>query len=74
VTINLKDALTDAGESLSATGVKVSFYVRIATDTAEYYYSNTGAMSIDDTPGGGSTDESDAFKADPELWNVYNVQ
>lgn len=75
VTINLKDVLTDGDAlSLSETGAKVSFYVRIATDTAEYYYSNTGAMSLDDTPGGGTTDESDAFKADPLLWNVYNVQ
>ena len=75
VTINLKDIVTDGDAlSLSETGAKVSFYVRIATDTAEYYYSNTGAMSIDDTPGGGSVDESDAFKADPTLWNVYNVQ
>lgn len=75
VTINLKDAVTDGdGLSLSETGAKVSFYVRIATATAEYYYSNTGAMSLDDTPGGGTTDESDAFKADPSLWNVYTVQ
>ena len=75
VTINLKDAVTDGdGLSLSETGAKVSFYVRIATDTKEYYYSNTGAMSLDDTPGGGTTDESDAFKADPTGWNVYNVQ
>ena len=75
VTINLKDVVTDGDAlSLSETGAKVSFYVRIATATAEYYYSNTGAMSIDDTPGGGSVDESDAFKADPALWNVYNVQ
>jgi hypothetical protein len=74
VTINLKDVLSDASELLSETGAKVSFYVRIATDTAEYYYSNTGAMSLDNTPGGGTTDESDDFKADPSLWNVYNVQ
>lgn len=74
VTINLKDAVTVAAESLSETGAKVSFYVRIATATAEYYYSNDGTMYLDDTPGGGTTDESDAFKADPLLWNVYNVQ
>jgi hypothetical protein len=75
VTINLKDAVTDGdGLSLSESGAKVSFYVRIATATKEYYYSNTGAMSIDETPGGGTLDESDAFKADPSLWNVYNVQ
>jgi len=74
VTVNLKDAVTTTAVSLSETGVKVSFYLRIATATAEYYYSNTGAMSIDDTPGGGTTDESDDFKADPSLWNVYTVQ
>jgi len=75
VTINLKDGVTDGdGLSLSETGAKVSFYVRIATATKEYYYSNTGAMSLDDTPGGGTTDESDDFKADPSLWNVYTVQ
>jgi len=75
VTINLKDVVTDGdGLSLSETGAKVSFYVRIATATAEYYYSNTGAMYLDDTPGGGTTDQSDDFKADPSLWNVYTVQ
>jgi len=80
VTINLKDLVTDAGESLSETGAKVSFYVRIATvtaddtDIAEYYYSNDGTMYLDDTPGGGTVDDSDAFKADPSLWNEYNVQ
>lgn len=75
VTINLKDVITDGdGFSLSETGAKVSFYIRIATATAEYYYSNDGTMYLDDTPGGGTTDESDAFKADPSLWNVYNVQ
>ena len=75
VTINLKDVVTDGdGLSLSETGAKVSFYVRIATATAEYYYANDGTMHLDDTPGGGTTDESDAFKADPTLWNEYNVQ
>jgi len=74
VTINLKDVETDGGLSLSETGAKVSFYVRIATDDAEYYYSNTGSMSLDDTPGGGTTDESDDFKDNPAGWNVYTVQ
>lgn len=75
VTINLKDVVTDGDAlSLSESGAKVTFYVRIATATAEYYYSNNGTMYLDDTPGGGTTDESDAFKADPSLWNVYNVQ
>ncbi|QCX40148.1 hypothetical protein FF125_17470 [Aureibaculum algae] len=74
VTINLKDVTTDTGDSLSETGSKVSFYVRIATDKAEYYYANDGTMYLDDTPGGGTTDQSDAFKEDPILWNVFNVQ
>ena len=52
----------------------VTFYVRIATATAEYYYGSDGSMYLDDTPGGGTTDQSDAFKADPALWNVFNVQ
>ena len=58
----------------SVTGTTVTFYVRIATATAEYYYSNVGTMYLDDTPGGGTTDDSDAFKADPSLLNVFNVQ
>lgn len=75
VTINLKDVISsDTSLSLSSTGAKVTFYLRIATATAEYYYANDGAMSIDDTPGGGTTDNSDAFKANASLWNVYNVQ
>ncbi|MCK0131624.1 hypothetical protein MWU59_08920 [Flavobacteriaceae bacterium F08102] len=74
VTINLKDVETDGGLSLSETGAKVSFYIRIATDEAEYYYSKEGTMFIDDTPGGGSTDESDDFKDNPAGWNVYTVQ
>lgn len=75
VTINLKDVVTDGDLlSLSETGAKVTFYARIATATAEYYYANDGTMHLDDTPGGGTTDESDAFKADPSLWNEYNVQ
>jgi hypothetical protein len=74
VTINLKDVISDEGLALGETGAKVSFYVRISTAEAEYYYSNEGVMYLDDTPGGGSVDDSDAFKADPSLWNVYNVQ
>jgi hypothetical protein len=74
VTINLKDVVSDEGFSLSEEGAKVSFYVRISTDQAEYYYSNDGKMYLDDTPGGGTIDESDDFKDDPSIWNVYNVQ
>jgi len=79
VTINLADvdAEDEAGVfsgNTGVTGTTVTFYVRIATATAEYYYGSDGSMYLDDTPGGGTTDQSDAFKADPTLWNVYNVQ
>lgn len=79
VTINLAniDAEDEDGAfsgNTSVTGTKVTFYVRIATATAEYYYGSDGSMYLDDTPGGGTTDESDAFKADPSLWNELNVQ
>lgn len=66
VTINMKDQ--------SQSGVKTSFYVRIATANAEYYYGNDGTMYLDDTPGGGATDESDTFKENPSLWNVFTAQ
>ena len=35
---------------------------------------NDGTMYLDDTPGGGTTDDSDAFKEDPSLWNVLKTQ
>ncbi len=79
VTINMAniDAEDEAGVysgNTGLTGTKVTFYVRIATASAEYYYGSDGSMYLDDTPGGGTTDESDFFKADPSLWNEYNVQ
>jgi hypothetical protein len=79
VTINLanidaEDENGDLSGNTSVTGTKIIFYVRIATASAEYYYGNDGSMYLDDTPGGGTTDESDAFKADTSLWNVLNVQ
>ena len=80
VTINLKDVVADNGLIISDSENKTTFYVRMATedadgnDIAEYYYGNDGSMHLDDTPGGGATDESDAFKADPALWNELNVQ
>ena len=79
VTINMTnvDAEDEVGAftgNTGVTGTTVTFYVRIATATAEYYYGNDGSMYLDDTPGGGITDQSDTFKADPLLWNVYNVQ
>jgi len=79
VTINLanidaEDENGDFSGNTSVTGTKVTFYVRIATASAEYYYGSDGSMYLDDTPGGGTIDESDAFKADTSLWNVLNVQ
>lgn len=74
VTVDFKGVVADNGLPADGTGNKVSFYIRIATANAEYYYGNDGTMYLDDTPGGGTTDQSDAFKADPSLWNVYNVQ
>lgn len=79
VTINLanidaEDENEDLSGNTGVTGTKVTFYVRIATATAEYYYGSDGSMYLDDTPGGGTTDQSDAFKADTALWNELNVQ
>lgn len=80
VTINLKDVEAENGLIISDTENKTTFYVRMATedadgnDIAEFYYGNDGSMYIDETPGGGTKDESDAFKADPTLWNELNVQ
>ncbi len=80
VTVNFKDVVADNGLAVGDTGNKTTFYVRIATEDAsgnsiaEYYYGSDGSMYLDDTPGGGTTDESDDFKADPALWNVFNVQ
>jgi len=59
----------------SQSGVKTSFYARIATANAEYYYGNNASgMALDDTPGGGSIDESDGFKGDPTKWFVFTAQ
>ena len=74
VTVNFAGMVAENGIAVDAEGSTVSFYVRISTATAEYYYGHDGTMHLDDTPGGGTTDESDDFKADPTLWNVYNVQ
>ena len=75
VTVNLKDVVDeDNGLAVGETGNTTTFYVRIATDSAEYYYGNDGSMYLDDTPGGGSTDQSDDFKADPSLWNELITQ
>ena len=80
VTVNLKDEVADNGLAIGDEGNKTTFYVRIATEDAagnaiaEYYYGSDGSMYLDDTPGGGTTDQSDAFKGDPSLWNVFTVQ
>lgn len=67
VTINMSEQ--------AQTGVTTSFFVRIATDNAEYYYGNLAdGMHIDDTPGGGTTDESDDFKDNPTLWDSFVTQ
>mgnify|MGYP002640406847 CR=1 FL=1 len=80
VTINLKDVVAVNGLIVSDTGNKTTFFVRIQTEDtvgnalAEYYYGSDGSMYLDDTPGGGTTDDSDFFKADPSLWDVLDVQ
>jgi len=80
VTINLRDVEAVNGLIISDSGNKTTFFVRMQTedaggnDLAEYYYGSDGSMYLDDTPGGGSTDESDFFKADPSLWDELNVQ
>lgn len=80
VTINLAGKATDNGDAIDTEGVKVTFYVRIAIEDAsgnaiaEYYYGSDGKRYVDNTSGGGTTDESDTFKADTSLWNVYTVQ
>ena len=79
VTVNLAniDAEDEAAAysgNTSISGTKVTYYVRVATANAEYYYGSDGSMYLDDTPGGGTTDQSDAFKGDSSLWNNYTVQ
>jgi len=80
VTVNMKDVeVVDADGAVVGTtsdsGVKVSFYVRIATATSEYYFGLDGdLLAVDDSPADGAFDSSDAFKADPTLWQTYTVQ
>jgi len=74
VTINFAGEVAANGKHADESGSKVSFYIRISTAKAEYYYANDGSMSIDETPGGGTKDESDDFKSHPNLWNSYTVQ
>jgi len=81
VTVNFKEVIdSETGLAVGESGNTTTFYVRIATEDAsgeaiaEYYYGNDGSMYLDDTPGGGSTDDSDAFKEDPSLWNALKTQ
>lgn len=79
VSINMKNIdIVDENDivvsSTSDAGAKISFYLRIATATSEYYFALGNLAAIDDTPGGSILDESDAFQNDPTLWNIYNVQ
>lgn len=56
-------------------GDKTTFYIRISTEKAEYYYGDDpNEMALDNTISGGSTDESDRFKGDPSEWNVFYTQ
>lgn len=56
----------------SQSGVKTSFYARIATASGEYYYGNNpNGMALDNF---NDIDESDAFKDDPAGWNVFTAQ
>lgn len=74
VTVNLKDVVADNGLVIGETGNKTSFYVRIATATAEYYYGSDGSMYLDNVADGSDDGITDDFKADTNLWNVINVQ
>ena len=81
VTINMRDQVvlkadevTEDGTT-SDSGVTIKFYVRIATATSEYYFSTDGTLvAVDDSPGNGAFDSSDAFKGDSSLWMSYTVQ
>jgi hypothetical protein len=56
----------------SQSGVKTSFYVRMATASGEYYYGNDpNGMALDNF---NDIDESDDFKGDPTGWNVFTAQ
>lgn len=56
-------------------GAVISFYLRLATATSEYYFGKDGALlAVDDSPANGATDTSDAFKADTSIWQSYTVQ
>jgi len=73
VTISMANVdVEDADGAVVATtsdGGKVSFYVRLALENGnEYYFGSNGVAILDD---GVNSEASDAFKADPTLWNNY---
>lgn len=53
-------------------GVTTTFYARIATANGEYYYGNAAdGMHLDNFV---DIDESDDFKDDSSLWNIFTMQ
>lgn len=83
VTINMRDKDVEKTDgtldgTTSTSGAIIKFYIRIATDTSEYYYTiidgNVTLSAVDDSPADGAFDSSDAFKDDSSLWLSYTVQ
>ena len=74
--VDVEDADGNVVGTTSDSGVKISFYVRIATETSEYYFVSADGviMAVDDSPADGAFDSSDAFKGDASLWVSYTVQ
>ncbi len=72
--IDAVDSNGDVTGNTSDEGTKVTFYVRISTASNEWYYGSTDSVYVDTTPGGGTSDGSDDFKADPALWSDFTVQ
>lgn len=80
VTINMagydvEDADGNVVGTTNDGGETISFYLRLATATSEYYYGKDGVLlAVDDSPADGATDTSDAFKEDTTQWQSYTVQ
>jgi len=73
--LDAEDASGVKTGNTSTEGTTVTFYVRIATASNEWYYgNNTDSVYVDTTPGGGTEDGSDDFKDDPTLWLDFTVQ